>query len=127
MKSFVAITSEIDDIDLAVKELAVQLRNNIQFKDNSIGVAFCDADVDVANFGESLSKELNINIIGLTTTATIERYKGYNDMGYIMYVADTDDEILKIPQSEYEDKKIAFMFGVAAEPYPIIGNVVYHG
>jgi hypothetical protein len=51
---------------------------------------------------------------------------GYNDLGYVMYVADTDDEILKIPQSEYEDKKIAFMFGVAAEPYPIIGNVVYH-
>jgi hypothetical protein len=32
----------------------------------------------------------------------------------------------KSEKSEYEDKKIAFMFGVAAEPYPIIGNVVYH-
>jgi len=52
--------------------------------------------------------------------------QGDNDLGYIMYVADSDDEILKIPQNEYEDKKIAFMFGVAAEPYPIIGNVVYH-
>jgi hypothetical protein len=50
-----------------------------------------------------------------------------NDLGYVMYVADTDDEILKIPRSEYKGKKIAFMFGVAAEPYPIIGNVVYHG
>jgi len=49
-----------------------------------------------------------------------------NDLGYVMYVADTDDEILKIPQSEYIGKKIAFMFGEAAEPYPIIGNVVYH-
>jgi hypothetical protein len=49
-----------------------------------------------------------------------------NDLGYVMYVADTDDEILKIPQSEYTGKKIAFMFGVATEPYPIIGNVVYH-
>jgi hypothetical protein len=49
-----------------------------------------------------------------------------NDLGYVMYVADTDDEILKIPQSEYAGKNIAFMFGVASEPYPTIGNVVYH-
>jgi len=52
--------------------------------------------------------------------------QGDNDLGYIMYVADNEREFHKIPQSEYDDKKIAFMFRVAAEPYPIIGNVVYH-
>jgi len=52
--------------------------------------------------------------------------QGDNDLGYIMYIADKEREFHKIPQSEYEGKKIAFMFGVAAEPYPIIGNVVYH-
>ncbi|MCL2224370.1 MAG: hypothetical protein FWB96_05330 [Defluviitaleaceae bacterium] len=50
----------------------------------------------------------------------------YNDLGYVMYVADKEREFHQIPRSEYKDKQIAFMFGVAAEPYPIIGNVVYH-
>ena len=49
-----------------------------------------------------------------------------NDRGYVMYVADKEREFRQIPRSEYKGKKIAFMFGVAAEPYPIIGNVVYH-
>ena len=49
------------------------------------------------------------------------------DLGYVIYIADTNAEILKIPRSEYKGKKIAFMFGVDTEPYPIIGNVVYHG
>jgi hypothetical protein len=52
--------------------------------------------------------------------------QGDNDKGYIIYIADNEREFHQIPQSEYEDKNIAFMFGVAAEPYPIIGNVVYH-
>jgi hypothetical protein len=52
--------------------------------------------------------------------------QGDNDLGYIMYVADKEREFHQIPRSEYKDKKIAFMFGVAAEPHPIIGNVVYH-
>jgi len=50
-----------------------------------------------------------------------------NDLGHVIYIADTDDEILKIPQSEYKGRKIAFMPGEGTEPYPIIGNVVYHG
>jgi hypothetical protein len=49
--------------------------------------------------------------------------QGDNDLGYVMYVADTEREIRKVPRSEYRGKKIAFMFGVAAEPYPIIGEI----
>jgi hypothetical protein len=52
---------------------------------------------------------------------------GDNDLGYIMYMADSDRELDKVPRSEYKGKKIAFSFGVAAEPYPLIGNLVYHG
>jgi len=52
---------------------------------------------------------------------------GDNDLGYVMYTGDTERELLKIPREEYEDKPIGLMLGVAAEPYPLIGNVVYHG
>jgi hypothetical protein len=52
--------------------------------------------------------------------------QGENDLGYVIYIADTEKELRKVPRSEYKDKHIAFTFGVAAEPYPQIGNVVYH-
>ena len=52
---------------------------------------------------------------------------GDNDLGYVMYAADSERELLKIPRDEYKNKPIALMLGVAAEPYPLIGNVVYHG
>jgi hypothetical protein len=52
--------------------------------------------------------------------------QGDNDLGYVMYAADTEDELFNIPRSEYKDLHVAFWAGVAAEPFPQIGNVVYH-
>ena len=49
-----------------------------------------------------------------------------NDLGYVIYTADDERELLKIPRDEYKDKLVAFTLGVAAEPYPQIGNVVYY-
>jgi hypothetical protein len=49
-----------------------------------------------------------------------------NDLGYVIYAADDERELLKISRDEYNDKKVAFTLGVAAEPYPQIGNVVYY-
>ncbi|MCL2225682.1 MAG: hypothetical protein FWB96_12015 [Defluviitaleaceae bacterium] len=52
--------------------------------------------------------------------------QGDNDLGYVVYTADTEKELYQVPISEYDGKVVAITFGVAAEPYPIIGNVVYH-
>ena len=49
-----------------------------------------------------------------------------NDLGYVIYTADEKKEFQNISRDEYKGKKVAFMLGVAAEPYPQIGNVVYH-
>jgi len=76
----------------------------------------------------------------MTTRAAREKYRtqyfimimtdivdrGDNDLGYVLYAADSKRELLKIPRDEYKDKPFALRLGVAAEPYPIIGNVVYH-
>ena len=76
----------------------------------------------------------------ITTRKAMEKYRtkyfrmvitevidqGDNDLGYVIYTADDEREFLKIPREEYEGKKIAFMLGVAAEPYPQIGNLVYY-
>ena len=49
-----------------------------------------------------------------------------NDLGYVIYAADDERELLEIPRDEYKDKLVAFTLGVAAESYPQIGNVVYY-
>ena len=52
--------------------------------------------------------------------------QGDNDLGYVIYVADDEREQLQIFRDEYKGKRVAFTLGVAAEPYPQIGNVVYY-
>jgi hypothetical protein len=52
--------------------------------------------------------------------------QGQNDVGYVIYTTDDESEIYKISMNEYKDKRVAFKTGYAAEPYPQIGNVVYH-
>ena len=48
------------------------------------------------------------------------------DLGYVIYTADKEKELTKVPREKYKDERYALMLGVAAEPYPQIGNVVYH-
>ena len=91
MKSKIAVTKEIDSLELAAKELCSQVKNNFNFSSNSIGIVHCDADVDVAKLGKLLHTELGIDIVGTTTTATIERNHGYNDMGILLAVLTADD------------------------------------
>jgi len=76
----------------------------------------------------------------MTTRAAMEKYRtqyfvmiitdiidrGQNDLGYVAYIADNRRELHQIPKYEYEGKRVGFLHGVAAEPYPQIGNVVYH-
>lgn len=52
--------------------------------------------------------------------------QGDNDIGYVIYTADKKRELLTVSRDEYKGKVVAFTLGVAAEPYPLIGNVVYH-
>lgn len=91
MKSAIANTSEIDDLELSAKELISQIREKLEFNRNSVGIAYCDADVDVAKLGGLLHADLGIDIVGLTTTATVERNNGYNDMGILLCVLTADD------------------------------------
>ena len=57
---------------------------------------------------------------------TNEVDQGDNDLGYVMYISDDERELPSVSRDKYKDKMIAFMSGIAAEPYPQIGNVVYY-
>ena len=76
----------------------------------------------------------------VTTRAAIEKYRTKffvmvitevvdqcdNDLGYVIYTADKHKELHSISRDEYKGKKVAFLFGDGTEPYPQIGNLVYH-
>lgn len=96
MKTFIAITSELDDLEFASQELTAQINEKMQSAGigplkNTIGIVYCDADVDVEALGGLLHSKLGFDVAGLTTTATIERYNGYNDMGILLCVLTADD------------------------------------
>ena len=49
-----------------------------------------------------------------------------NDLGYVIYTADDQRDLVKISMDEYKGQRVASMHGALTEPYPSIGNVVYH-
>ena len=49
-----------------------------------------------------------------------------NDLGYVIYTADDQRDLVKAPLDEYKGQRVASMFGDLTEPYPSIGNVIYH-
>lgn len=58
---------------------------------------------------------------------TEEVDQGDNDLGYVVFTTDSERDLYETPKNEYKGEKLSYMLGVAAEPYPQIGNVVYHG
>ena len=59
---------------------------------------------------------------------TEEVDRGDNDLGYVLYTADTEKELSQAPREKYKNKGkyYALKVGDAAEPFPSVGNVVYH-
>jgi len=51
---------------------------------------------------------------------------GDNDLGYVIYTADKERDFDPISRDEYKGKILSYLIGGAAEPYPTVGNVVYH-
>ena len=49
-----------------------------------------------------------------------------NDLGYVVYTADDQRDLVKAPMNEYKGQRVASMYGTLTEPYPSIGNVVYY-
>ena len=91
MKSAIMLTREIDDLEAAAGELSAGIREKIDFEKTTVGIAYCDADVDVGELGKLLHADLGFEIVGLTTTASIERDNGYCGMGIVLAVITGDD------------------------------------
>lgn len=90
MKSAVAVTYELDDAPEAARQLADAISGQLKFAKNSIGILFCDADMDCATVSGELKKLLGIEIAGMTTLATLSR-DGYHHSAAVLKVMTADD------------------------------------
>ena len=46
-----------------------------------------------------------------------------NDLGYVIYTADSKKELSRVPRSEYNEMVIASMEGCMAPPFPSYGGL----
>ena len=60
----------------------------------------------------------------MVTTEIVDH--GDNDLGYVIYTADKERDFETISRNEYKGKIVSYLIGGEAEPYPTVGNVVYH-
>ena len=66
MRSFTAISCEMNDIDIICTELTESLKKNLELGEHTIGIAICDSAVDYPQVIAQLSKLCAFEIIGCT-------------------------------------------------------------
>lgn len=94
IKMFTARTSEIDEIDDAVREI----KNQIDFtalKKNSGGLIFCHIDFVSSGMVAALCKELPFNVIGMTSMASADAH-GYSLFDLTLTVLTSDDVTFEV-------------------------------
>ena len=89
IKSYVAFTSEIDDVELAVSEILEQLQPEKNCLKSTVAVVTCYHEFATNGIVAELYKRLNFPIIGTTTTAiSTNRGFGQLDCSILMITAD---------------------------------------
>jgi hypothetical protein len=78
---------------------------------------------EIMTTGEA-SKKYSTKYFIMIITEVVDQ--GDNDLGYVIYTADTRKELSQVSREKYIDKMAAFKQGGAAEPFPTIDRVVYH-
>ncbi len=90
MRSIVAYTEEIDDLDAATEELFEQVRGFALGK-HSMAVLYAEEDTDYPALYELLSKEWDFPIVGCTAMAMLSDKKGYCRSGISALILTADD------------------------------------
>ena len=101
MQSAIAVTYELDDTAVAAEELVRQIKEKIDFKEESIGILYTETNMDFGELAELLYQQLGITVIGGSTAnaATITN-EGYHELAVILHVLTADDCIFSTAISE---------------------------
>jgi hypothetical protein len=94
IKMYTARTSEIDEVDEAVKEIKSQIDFSA-LKKNSGGIIFCHIDFIESGVVAALSDELSFNIIGMTSLVGADGH-GYGLYDLTLTVLTSDDVTFEV-------------------------------
>jgi len=135
MKSAIAISYELDDIESAVKDLITQIKEKLTFEDNSVAILYGQPDMEIDELSYALSLELGFHVLGGTTAAGASiTNEGYHELAIVLHVltgndclfaAAISDSMVNDPEKEitgtYRDvyKKLKHQ-SAAAEPKMVI-------
>lgn len=98
-KSFV--THEVDDAALAASELSRLYREQSgNLGKNKAGLLFCYSDMEVEELALEVSKRIEIDIIGCTTIASMEKEEGFMELASVLVVLSADDADFATVQTE---------------------------
>ncbi len=89
MRSFQAITYEVDDIDIAVAELKAQIDTSL-FMKNTCGVVFCGFEPDINVLSKALSEAFDFPFFGCTGIGVLST-AGYSQSSISLLVMTADD------------------------------------
>ena len=112
---FTARTSEIDEIDEAVKEVISQIDFSA-LKSNSGGLIFCHIDYIESGVVEALCKELPFGVIGMTSMVSADEH-GYGLFDLTLTVLTSDEVTFEVGMTD----------GINPENYASEVDKLYHG
>ena len=90
MRSAIAISYEVDDTVHAAQDLADSIQKQLVLQKYSLGLLFCDADTDGAALTRELRTLLGMEIVGMTTLATLSS-QGRHEVSILLAVLTADD------------------------------------
>jgi hypothetical protein len=90
MKSAVATTHELDNAEAAARQLAGSIRSRLVLREHSLGILFCDADMDGASVTAALKDLLETEVAGMTTLAALDP-TGRQTAAAVLTVLTADD------------------------------------
>jgi hypothetical protein len=97
MKSAVAASYEIDDVNSAADQLYADISSKLELQIHSAGILYCDADVDGARLTGILSERFGFDIAGMTTLAAIDK-DGYRVSAIVLTImTDGKSEFVAAP------------------------------
>jgi len=89
MKSFVNVTNQIDDLQLAVEELTSGATPD-KLQKNTVGILFCYSDMDTSELASVLAQKVGFPILGCTAISTMD-HMGFHDMAATLMILTADD------------------------------------
>ncbi|MDR1292498.1 MAG: hypothetical protein LBJ91_03770, partial [Clostridiales Family XIII bacterium] len=90
MKSAVSVSFELDDVNQSADQLEHGIREKLDVAAASLGILYCDADVDGAALTGALSERFGCDVVGMTTLAALGP-GGMNELSAVFTLLTADD------------------------------------